>query len=149
MTPVRVSWVHSLLEEHHALLEYVARLEKTIDTSTTAVDRTQLLWLLGEIDEHLASHMTLEEQDGYLNVVRERLPNRTEVVEHLQGQHAELRAGLSAVIKTTESAASAQHLENDVVPAVREWIQALRAHEDDENSLMQEAFNADYGGSGD
>ena len=148
MAPVRLSWVHSLLEEHETLLDYVARARDVVDTAEAGVDRTQLLWILEQIDTHLGSHMTLEEQDGYLEAVRERLPHRSEEVERLQGEHATLREGLASVMRAVESTTDPQALTADVAPLLQRWLTQLSRHEDHENALMQEAFNADYG-SGD
>ena len=148
MTPVRVSWVHSLLEEHETLLDYIARARDVIRTAEAGVDRKHLLWLLEEIDGHLSSHMALEEQDGYLNAVCERLPHRSEEVDHLQEEHATLRSGLAAVMKTVDTQTEPRMLTAQAIPALDQWLRLLAKHEDHENTLMQEAFNADYG-SGD
>lgn len=148
MTPVRVSWVHSLLAEHETLLDYIARARDVSANAEAGVDRKHLLWLLEEIDAHLSSHMALEEQDGYLNAVRDRLPHRSEEVNRLQREHATLRSELATLMKTVETHTDQGMLTALAIPALDHWLRSLARHEDHENTLMQEAFDADYG-SGD
>ena len=76
-------WFRPLAGEHAALIVLIERVEKLIAGGLALSDARFLASMLQEILEHCRRHMALEERDGYLPVVRQRLPNAEATVERL------------------------------------------------------------------
>ena len=134
-------WLRSLVGEHASLRELIQRVETLISEACDGIDHGYLLYLLSELDTLTASHMALEEMDGYLHPVRERLPGATGTIDLLQAEHPRLRDELAQICAAARVGASARELEITTIPRLRQWIVAMRAHEDRENTLMQDAFS--------
>jgi hypothetical protein len=93
---------------------------------------------LAQTRADLAAHFRFEEQNGYLDTVLQRAPNRDQVVQHLLDEHRVLMESVSALIE----AAAAGHAADTVFrQKVLAWIDSLRDHETRENLLVQDAFN--------
>ncbi len=142
----RVLWFRSLAGEHAALTVLIERVEKLIAGGLAPPDARFLASILDEIVEHCRHHMALEERDGYLPIVRQRLPNADSVVEALVGEHPVLLAELAGIVVALERAAVAGAPLEDALERLKRWIAAMRQHEACENRLVQEAYTLDYGG---
>jgi hypothetical protein len=88
----------------------------------------------------LAEHFVLEEENGYMDAVLQRDPNREREVGHLHEQHHLLMESLDALIgRTTGGGETPKDLRDEVLA----WVEAVREHESREDALVQEAFNRD------
>ena len=75
-----------------------------------------------------------------MQAVLTRAPHLERTVNHLRGEHDELRRSLAALAK---EAGGAQGPGADFREKVRHWIQRVRDHEARENLLVEDAFNRD------
>jgi hypothetical protein len=131
----------ALARAHRALLEDLRRLE---DAARPAAGEglVGLRARLGGTRAHLAEHFRFEEEDGYLDAVREWEPRLERAVEHLAEEHRCLMQTLDALIE----AAGGGTLPGDKLrEGVRQWVKEVRKHEARENDLVQGAFTQDIG----
>jgi hypothetical protein len=92
--------------------------------------------------DHLIHQFRLEEQGGYMQVVRERQPRLERAVRDLRDDHSLLSIGLQEAIRVATAAAT---VDDQVRQSVVGWVQAMREHEARENQLIEEAFDLDFG----
>jgi hypothetical protein len=91
---------------------------------------------------HLTEHFRFEEQNGYMDVVREREPRLERTIQQLAEEHGQLTRSLDALIKEAGKATS---LGDALREAILSWIECVRQHEARENDLVQDAFDLDIG----
>jgi hemerythrin-like domain-containing protein len=124
-----------------ALLEDLRHLEEAV-RSDSKKDMAALRACLSATRAHVAEHFRMEEQNGYMDVARQREPRLERAINGLATEHSHLRHGLDALIDESEKAAN---LGNTFRENVRKWIEQVRRHETRENDLVQDAFNLDIG----
>jgi hypothetical protein len=88
---------------------------------------------------HLTDHFRFEEQNGYLDVVLRRDPNRERTVERLHDDHRRLAEELERLLEDTAE----QRPGDALLAKVRAWVESVRDHEARENALVQDAFNVE------
>jgi ElaB/YqjD/DUF883 family membrane-anchored ribosome-binding protein len=95
---------------------------------------------LDKTREHLAEHFRFEEENGYMDAVLQRNPNRERTVQHLRDEHRRLTESLEALLG---EAAAAGGPKEGLREKILAWVESVRDHESRENALVQEAFNVD------
>jgi len=143
MSERRGHGIQSLGAEHAILGQLVQRVTEIVEQPPTDVDLLVLLSTLEDLAAHCGKHMALEEQDGYLSNVVQRMPNSSHTVEAVLAEHDTLRNELADVIKALRAGSDAI---DEIVARVRHWTVAMENHETRENQLVQEAFDSDLGG---
>lgn len=141
LTQVRV------LQEYSAL-EYIL-LGDLCDLLEEPSDKTNSKWLIAILDallETLPREFDLEEQDGYLAEVRDEHPNWSDKVERLRCEHENLFSKLQTLRDKLVRQASVARMAREVRRELREWIDRLINHEQQETDLMQDAVNLEIGG---
>ncbi len=91
---------------------------------------------------HVTEHFRFEEQNGYMDAVREREPRLERAVRQLAEEHRQLAQSLEVLIGQAGAATS---LGDSLREEVQEWVERARRHELRENDLVQDAFNLDIG----
>lgn len=127
--------------------------------------RISLGWKVGNVDlarklssvgfttsslaRHLERVMALEEDGGYMEIVRELKPNLYSQVETLQAEHERFRRSIRAIMPQFDeiTAASAEHFER-LCGEVTNLLDELDSHERRETDLLQDVFLTDEGGEG-
>lgn len=98
--------------------------------------------LLGVVQARMCEHFRLEEENGYMDTVRQRTPRLERAVQQLAEEHRVLGGLLGSLLGRARTATT-------VNPAlgeeVRDWIRQVRQHELRENDLIQDAFTLDIG----
>jgi hypothetical protein len=98
---------------------------------------------------HLLRMIDLEEQDGYMSIVREQKPHLEHRVKKLERQHAQFRNCLEEL---KPDIASLTALPEDqfefVCSRVVELLDCVDQHDLDEIELLQETLLCDEGGEG-
>jgi hypothetical protein len=125
---------------HAALLEELYELEEA--ARSPAAGPGVLGARLAKARTHLATHFRFEEEDGYMDVVLQREPQRGRAVEELRQEHRRLAESLDALI--SEAGPAGQPAEA-FRAKVRAWVGSVRDHESRENALVQAVFNLDVG----
>jgi hypothetical protein len=90
--------------------------------------------------KHLRKQFAFEEKDGYMQVARERNPNREHTIEALRLEHRIFEKELDGMI---DEAARMMAAEQVLRMRVRDWIGQVRRHEAAENDLIQDVFSLD------
>jgi hypothetical protein len=133
------SVAEALSRAHAALLEDLRKLEET-DLPGSGEGLAELRARLDATRAHLTEHFRFEEQNGYMDAVREREPRLERTVQQLAEEHRQLAQSLAALIEEARVAAS---VGAKLREEVREWARRVRQHEMRENELVQDAFNLD------
>jgi predicted nucleic acid-binding Zn-ribbon protein len=136
-----LSVVEALREAHLALLKDLAGLEDAA-RSSVGTDSAEMRSRLERARSHITEHFRFEEQNGYMDAVLDHEPNLARIVENLREEHRQLAQELEGLIERTMTG---RHLEVAFRDQVRSWIEGVRRHEHRENSLVQDAFNVDFG----
>ena len=139
MNPTHASPADDLAGAHRELLEHLLRLERAADAGP-AGDEGELLALLGATRARLDDHFRFEEDDGYMQVVLVRAPQMGRKVDHLRGEHGELRESLASLTREAEAVRAARRRLRE---GLKEWVGRLRDHEKRENLLVADVFNYD------
>jgi hypothetical protein len=139
METTQLTTAANLTEAHQRVQESLCDLdEKTAPAGT--VTKVELGERLELLRTHLAHQFRLEEADGYAEEVLTRAPEQERKVRKLLDQHVELTqslAALSGEMRTVEP------LDDALRGKVRAWVHRLRAHESQENLLIEDVFNVD------
>lgn len=141
MTKLDFTVADTLSQAHAALLEDLARLEGTVQP-TSRERISDLRARLGAAERHISEHFRLEEQNGYMDVVRKREPRLERAIQELADEHRELADELDGLIVY---AATARRVGAAFRAQVRAWVEHVRKHEARENDLVQDAFTLDMG----
>jgi hypothetical protein len=130
----------ALSRAHGALLDNLAKLEAAA-ARDVAYGEAELLARLEVTSKLVAEHFRFEEQNGYMNTVRNRDPRFDRIIHQLADEHRELTQGLHRLLEK----AAASWADSSFRAEVRDWLNHLRRHEQRENDLVQNAFNLDIG----
>ena len=137
MKNVTVSLAEKLGRAHAALLNDLQKLEEMANDPGVVPHDVQAE--LAAVQKHIAEHFRFEEQNGYMNAVRKREPQRERTVEKLREEHRELSRSLNELVGDADPAKGTVFLQ----ARIRSWIEQVRGHEGRENRLVQEVFNRD------
>jgi hypothetical protein len=140
-TPNRPAVAEDLARAHRALLDDLRRLEDAARPSAEE-GLEGLRARLAATRAHLAEHFRFEEEDGYLDAVRQSEPRLERAVEHLAEEHRSLMQTLDALLALARGAAPP---EDRLREGLRQWVKEVRKHEARENDLVQDAFTQDIG----
>jgi hemerythrin-like domain-containing protein len=134
-----MSVAEALRQAHVALLEDLRQLEEA-SRVVSAEGLAELRIRLGARHTHLTEHFRFEEQNGYMDTVRQREPRLERTIQQLGEEHGQLRQALEVLLG---EAGTAIGLGDRFREEVREWIERVRQHEAREDDLVQDAFVLD------
>ncbi len=103
------------------------------------------LTLLEGFDSALREHFAVEEEGGYFADVLKVAPRLSRRAARLEQNHREFSERLEALLALVQYAIDARDAWERVTTGVERFLRELRAHEDDENELVREAFMVDLG----
>lgn len=145
MAAIDLDTTRALEHAHESLRADLDALEAALDPAAgepAAMIALRLAATRTLVDEHFRS----EEQDGYMDVVRDHDVRLEAAIDRLVRQHRELYRTLedlvrrSTVAEETVGKCGAAHRKE-----IRDWIARLRGHEREEQAVFLEAFNRDIG----
>ena len=148
MTPEQVAeWMRA---EHRALV----KLNKVLQHHLAAADELGTpKWLEGlrigfeRLRAHLSRHFAAQEAGGYLNLVTEQRPTLSPQVEQLRRAHDEILKLADWIMRDLAQTSGDERLvAADLGARVQRFIELVRQHERDENTLTLLALNQDLGG---
>jgi hemerythrin-like domain-containing protein len=131
------SLAHQTLIEHQ-MLDHVkdalrVTLQSNVSLVTLASKLSSVQFMAQSFERHLARLFALEEEGGYLAMVRERRPELYERVVALRKEHAEFRAALENILHGFDALGNedqqAFHVLCDSLTALLERIDAHDARE--------------------
>ncbi|HUY33527.1 MAG TPA: hemerythrin domain-containing protein [Pirellulales bacterium] len=129
--------------EHHELRQLVQAIRAVVRDerpwSHEAV--AEVVELLASLETHLHHHFAQEEAGGYLEEVLSLAPRFSDEVAELLRQHPQMLDKTRLVYKTAGRAVHESSAWPQLKRELRELIEALIAHESEENKIVQQAFN--------
>jgi iron-sulfur cluster repair protein YtfE (RIC family) len=135
------------LAQHFALRQQIRALEQLLKEhdDPRGANLTKTHTLLEAFDPVLREHFAEEERGGYFSEALSAAPRLNRRAERLAANHIELRERLEKLLDLTRTAADAPDKWQKVTTGLAEFVKTLRAHEDEENDLVREAFMDDLG----
>ena len=142
--------IASWLRDEH---EKLRGLSSTLSSAIAVIPKMpQPGWLnevrsaFDQLRDHLNTHMTLEERDGYLTPVVDARPALSRVVQRLAHEHKEFRRLLDGIQRDFLSITAADRLLiGDCFRRIQELMRCVEHHEKDENLLVMSTFGQDLG----
>jgi len=146
---VNAAFLQEIKEVNQELWQLFAALRHRCQRPLAPGMCRQLVELLGEARDQLALHFALEEAYGYFDDPVEVAPQLCRRADALRSEHKELYSQLSALVDRAERLVSEEKLAALAVwvgPQFLDFDARLRRHEERENDLIFEAYDADLGG---
>jgi hemerythrin-like domain-containing protein len=138
----------------HKILDYVkSALRVTLEwrAPTVGLPRkmSSVQFTAQSFMRHLARMIELEEQDGYMTIVREQKPHLEHRVARLERQHAQFRGWLAELAPAVASITALPDAEfQDVCRQIVELLDRVDQHDLEEIELLQDTLLCDEGGEG-
>jgi hypothetical protein len=139
MKKQRAFLADALMEAHHSLLEDLRHLERAIALPARELT-IPIVPQLEKVQYHITEHFRFEEQDGYMEAVRQREPQREREIDQLLEEHRHLAESLKALLAEAQEPGK---LSAALAEKTRTWVEQVRRHEAHENRLVQQVFNQD------
>jgi hypothetical protein len=135
-----------LLAQHHDLHSRLLALKAAFAAGRgTATDRDDVRARCRDLRDSLAAHFVAEEQGGYLEESIARLPRLSIAAREVMHEHPRLLAELDALLERL----SMKDIRGDAWASAARCFAAftdhLLAHERNENAVVQQGFNEDFG----
>ena len=141
-----------VLREHRELMALIAELGEKAARGSDSAERwsEELGELLLPLRTTLHNHFTAEEEGPFANEFPASFPHLAGKLEDLLGEHRDLMERIDQLLRVVNE--SSERASTDEVKRIRRdvrgFIEAIRAHEAAENTLLQDAYLEDIGGSG-
>jgi hypothetical protein len=111
--------------------------------------RSTLLFIAKSFQRHLERLMTLEEVDGYMDIVLQTKPFLGKAVDAMKEDHDRFRKGTGTIVERLNVASPLDLCSLDDIGAdLAELLNRLERHGKKEAKLFQEAFEQEEGGEG-
>ncbi len=139
-------------EEHAKVEELMQRLRERSQPAPRIVKDEWIRELRDRFEHlraHLHKHMAFEEADGYLLQVLDLRPTLSDQVERLRREHRQLLRILDSIHALLEGLQrDDQLIIRDVCARIRDLLEYLEQHENQENMIVTHAFTQDLGDTG-
>ena len=132
---------NGIAQEHASLLQDLATLEGCLAEGGPDIQADEQLRAL---ELRLRSHMSREEEGGWMQEVLEHAPHLAREVRRLREEHSQLKTGFSDLVQRARRIAEVWQ-DDRFRARMKGWIHAMRAHEMRESALLQEAYLRDIG----
>ncbi|MFQ5489785.1 MAG: hemerythrin domain-containing protein [Phycisphaerae bacterium] len=138
------------LREEHLKVEALA---DQLRQAAAVVPRVSLQAWINQLGErlahfraHMAKHMAMEEEGGYMAEVLERRPSLAKRVTRLQHQHKQVRRLLDDLYRLVgDMTAEDFLLAHDCSHRIDNLLSYIQRHEEAENELVEFVFTDDIG----
>ena len=141
--------LETIRSQHFGLRQQIRALEELFAEPAAAgagAERARkTLTLLEGFDPALREHFAVEEEGGYFADILKVAPRLSRRAARLEQNHKEFSKRLQSLLALVRYAVDAPDDWERVTARVEGFLQALRAHEDEENELVREAFMDDLG----
>ena len=143
-----VSWI-----EHQTLEHVKGALRVTVDWKAPAVSqarkKSSVRFTLQSFCRHLERVMSIEEEDGYMDVVAQEKPYLEDRIRRLATDHDRFRARVRELMPRLDDLAEWEEPDFDeVCDEIKEFLSDVDRHDLEEIRLLQETLTMDEGGEG-
>lgn len=132
-----------LLQEHAAVCELLTTLYRAFAERHEPAHR--LISLLSALKERVEAHLQDEETSDMFGDLRRRAPHRSDYIERLEAEHAEMRDKLRGLLKLVETSTLDSATWDAAEHQFRDFSNQLTHHEAAENDLVQRVYDEDLG----
>jgi len=132
-----------LLEDHQALKDLLARIERALHKRDLAV--SEVGKLLGELGYRLVKHFELEEQGGYFAEALLQAPRLVARANELLAQHPKMCTRANDLLQLAGAEENAEAWWQKTQERFLAFKEELMMHEIKEDSLLQDAYQQDIG----
>jgi hypothetical protein len=139
MARKELSVSEALRHAHGVLMDDLDKLEEAVQPGSE-VEIGDVHTRLRATRDAITEHFRFEEQNGYMDVVRNREPRLERAVQAMADEHRALAQTLDTLL---EIARAATTVTEPFCEQVRAWTERIRNHEHRENGLVQDAFSTD------
>jgi hypothetical protein len=142
-----------ILVEHQTLAFVTSALRSTMGWKLSGSDLSRklgsLLFVTQSLQRHLKRLLSLEEAEGYMDVVLASRPELHEEVDRLRLEHEQFRGDLSRLLSRLRRVAPTDHEAfAKASDELANLLVRLEAHSTKETDLLQQALLQDEGGEG-
>jgi hemerythrin-like domain-containing protein len=142
-----------VLAEHQTLAFIISALRSTMGWKFAGSDLSRKLassLFVGQsFQRHLKRLLSLEEEEGYMDVVTTTHPELHEEVEKLRHEHDDFRRDLPRLLNRLRRVSSTDHEAFAKISLdIEALLDRLEAHRTKETDLIQQALLQDEGGEG-
>lgn len=147
---INAAFLREIKEDNQRLKALLAELRSVLGEPAMpeSMPRHALIEKLGELRDQLATHFALEEAFGYFDEPLVAAPQLAERAEELRQEHADLFVRFCHLVDQAEDDYQRQSHDQAfrrIAARFREFDTDFQIHEQAENELIMEAFNADIG----
>ena len=108
-------------------------------------NQTEIERLLREFKDALKLHFICEEDDGFFDDITSRAPRLSGRADHLSVEHRELLDRAGELCHFAEVGSPSMQWWRELSIRCHEFSKHLMHHENEENKLLQEAYQRDIG----
>ncbi|HEX4149242.1 MAG TPA: hypothetical protein VHY20_09655 [Pirellulales bacterium] len=144
------SLAHQTLVEHQILEHVKDALRLTLEMKVTSTSLSRKLssvrFMAQSFQRHLDRLLNMEEDGGYMDLVRQRRPHLFEVASQLRSEHIEFRQRLSQLVQGLDqldaepSSAADEERFNGVCFKLHDLVERLDEHEAKEIDLLEQVL---------
>jgi hypothetical protein len=146
---LNAAFLREIKEDNQRLRQLQAQLRDVFRRSRLlGISRNNLLDLLEEYRDQLATHFALEEAFGYFDDPADAAPQLSEELDGLRGQHSDLFREVCRIVDRAIDVLGGHGSLlgfREIARWFREYDQRFGQHEARENELILQAFNDDIG----
>jgi hemerythrin-like domain-containing protein len=138
----------------HQIMQHVKdalRITLAWDVRSVGLARkvSSVQFTMQSLRRHLDRVMNLEEEDGYMNAVRELKPNLYDRAANLRLEHQEFRRTLDYLMPALDKVSPRDNASfQEVCAELCAFLNRIDRHDKQETDLLQAAFYDDIGGEG-
>jgi len=108
--------------------------------------KMEFLWRLRDFRFHVANHIDLEEDGGFMSEIVEMAPEKDTQIKKLAKEHEGLLDKIDQLINELRPLTYNDNEKLDMIRThLKEMLRTMDRHESEENELIQSVFYQDYG----
>lgn len=135
-----------LLAQHHDLHTRLLALRAAFaEGRGTAAEHDDVRGRCRDLRDSLAAHFVAEEQGGYMEESIARLPRLSAAARDVMAEHPRLLAELDALLERLSIRDIREDSWASAARGFAAFTDHLLAHERNENAVVQQGFNEDFG----
>jgi iron-sulfur cluster repair protein YtfE (RIC family) len=144
-TRIHLAIYEQIHREHAALRALLSRVDRTLNDQ--CVEANDVVELLCRLYDALRNHFHCEEEGGFYAQISSDAPRLTGRTRNLSSEHRDLLSLAANLVQSSTECWKAPMPWQTLREEFQILHQQLRQHESEENQLLQEAYQDDFGGN--
>jgi len=139
--PNGLASANTIRQQHQRLSSLLEAIENRFRHERKA--SRNLVSLLNALSVHMQAHFELEESDGYLSQLVQVSPEASAPVERLLHEHTDLQKEVNELVALARDDFATHSDTTELAHRFSKFHSRLATHEQEENKLIQVAYNLD------